>query len=558
MILSVTKKSVCLWPSLIAQLDGLEDFKFSRPFDSPDVRITGHQLSTLSRNLKSLELEVASGICSFHDLCNSHPSHFHNLKTLSFVDWSDVGLIEFEIPPTLTFLNVQALYLALPISQLPPALTRLKCSVNTLQNGDSKFPDNLTSVTVTARNWLVPLEALPSHLEHLEIHDDSRGVNIDNWSGLARLKNLKFLECPVNGLFDVEKALMIPRSVESLKLPHIKNDPTAEWSIGILKALPQNIRQLDGIWPDKITAAIAQSMPRTLSRISNLRVLPEAVSFLPDACHEFELLPNGEDPHSLISAFPSKLSSLYLTRLSPSLAEKFPTHLKSIVILSTDEMLSTEVLQNLPRNLTSLQQFASFPEHSDLDQVFKALPPSLIELAVPPARMFNLLAPSSSSRYLPRTLKTIEMGCLDFSNSNMAEWILGLPKTLECMKIWINRPQQGAFTSFKHLTSLTRLQIAVRDKPEGGWARHLDFPSLPRSLTFLRIFSGPHAGDSDISDETLMGAPPLLTTIQLPASPLLTKECLVHLPKVSDFTAGIDWSPPAWFKIALKERSATS
>ena len=142
--------------------------------------------------------------------------------------------------------------------------------------------------------------------------------------------------------------------------------------------------------------------------------------------------------------------------------------------------------------------------------------------------------PPEASLQLPRDMRQLELGCLDFSRSDFPAWVTGLPSGLTSLHLHVKHIQSDLYFSLGTLPALLFLTITVVEPPlDGGWARHLDFPSLPRSLTKFKLL---HRTDvpvpSDITSDTFIGAPRHLRTIHIPDSPLLSVDCLVHLPSL--------------------------
>jgi hypothetical protein len=363
----------------------------------------------------------------------------------------------------------------------------------------------------------------------------------------AGLPSLRTLDICIKDAFTPEEAQMIPRSVEEINLDK-RLVGTEEWCIKMLKALPPNLRSLSGIWSDVITPTLAQCMPRTLESVMAARVMPEAIKYLPENVTDFRISSTGD--LQSISAFPAKLRSLTVPKLPHSLVEKLPEQLTDLTI-DDETTLNEEIARKLPRHLTSLASFALNPL-ADIEATFAALPPSLTMLLASvttfiTSRIIPRPTPAISSQHLSRNMKKLFLGCLDFSEGAMAEWVLGLPTCLEELHLVVNHLQKGSFASFGKLSSLQRLSISTLNTPEGGWAAHLDLGSLPRELLVLKLTdSSPGFNEADINNNCLIGAPPSIIEIALPKSLRLNKGCLVHLPNVKRFYFPV-YGPPKWF-----------
>jgi hypothetical protein len=187
-----------------------------------------------------------------------------------------------------------------------------------------------------------------------------------------------------------------------------------------------------------------------------------------------------------------------------------------------------------------------------LESFYSSLPLTLTELEYGSTEDLFLFLSSSSSLHLPRGLKSLQiLKEIEFSLCNMAEWILGLPETLTSLEFNVNPPpSRSAFSAFGALINLKKLLIEI-PKPPASWAKRIDFRSLPRSLTQFELNDAPYGSidelDSDITNDVLIGAPRSLRSLLLPASSLLSQECLVHLPNLASFEEP-EGHTPTWFK----------
>jgi hypothetical protein len=340
-----------------------------------------------------------------------------------------------------------------------------------------------------------------------------------------------------------EKAQMIPRSVERLTLGFVRGFLTDESCIELLKALPKNLKTLEGLFPEEITSAIAQSLPKTLETVGKI-VSCDAVAFLPDTIVEMEV---DSSDFQVVSSFPSKLSHLKIASITPWTVAKLPAHLQSLQVQSID--LSPGLLSSLPKNLTQLDTGRLLDPKQPIELLFKALPRTLTSFQANKFqdRVGPVPTPSNSSLFLPSGMKTLDLGNLDFSMSDMSVWIRGLPVTLTSLGITITQLQKGHFTSLGALSALQELSLLSLASPSDGWAHCLDFRSLPSNLTTCHISdSTVNFKDSDINNDTLIGAPLHLTSLNLPPSPLLTKAVIAHLPNLDEITFGVIYEYPPW------------
>jgi hypothetical protein len=101
----------------------------------------------LSRNLKKLDFDCPNPIEALAQLHVTNKGHFQNLETLRIHSKSHINTLEFDLPSTLTDLEMFGegeegeMELSLPLSSLPPCLTRLSRKLKRFEfSGDAKFP----------------------------------------------------------------------------------------------------------------------------------------------------------------------------------------------------------------------------------------------------------------------------------------------------------------------------------------------------------------------------------------------------------------------------------
>jgi hypothetical protein len=309
------------------------------------------------------------------------------------------------------------------------------------------------------------------------------------------------------------------------------------------------LKQLTGVVPRTITIPIAKLLPPGLETIEHGDLSSAAVACLPDKVTSLTLALFTGD----ISAVPANLRHLTIYLPSESILNVLPSQLETLRIGEIGNRLSCEQLARLPRSLTLFSIWLiKVPFTDDLEAFFKALPPNLTSFSACPninhPELIPISVPSHSSHLLPRSMTILEIGCLNFSDGDMAAWILGLPPKLRFLKLAVNSLTSGDFSSLHTLSSLNSLMVRVLEPMEQkSWAKCLDVRNLPRSLAqflldSLRVYSEP----SDITDDWFRGAPPLLDYVTIPYSPLVTQSCLAHLPNVNWFRCGIRGSNPPW------------
>jgi hypothetical protein len=559
--------SACSWRSHVHQLDGLESFSLTRPRISTIGCLTGLHLTSLSRNLKKLELSGVLSLDALNELDSKSPGHFLHLETLHISGCIDIGCLKFQIPETVTDLKLfpsKAPFGELSLSTLPRNLIRLWCRADDLKTAGSRFPESLRSIKIGIIQTLEIFHLVPLDIEEIILERGSSILcpTLDDWTAISRLTYLKRLSFEVGGFLQREHAELIPRSVEDLYLKNAWGFTTSARTVEFMQALPKNLKKLGGVWPSRdIVQEVAQNMPRTLEVAYDSRIIPDGIAKLPDKFTRLEI-PITADL-LLVSSFPSNLRFLKVANLPIALLKLLPDGLETLESSNTRLVITTELAKALPKGLTSLEIKSAFnpiPSDCDLELLFEALPPrltSLISSADPVQSRAEKIVCSSttakSSLLLPRSLYKIHIGYLDFVDDQAAEWILGLPTRLTSLEIMVLRLQNGMLSSFASLAQLENLAVHVANAPEGGWAHHVNFGKLPRKLQKLRLMDSQNdkTKNSLLANESLKGSPKYLTDLFLPDSPFLTEKCLVHLPNVEWLCFG-PFRVPDWFSKARK------
>jgi hypothetical protein len=438
-------------------------------------------------------------------------------------------------------------------------------SVALLEEPHSRFPPNLVSLIIMPRwnpstgfSWPKIFHLLPPCIERLKIISDSEMMNLDDWTALSTLTSLKVLSFGMdrNDVFDAEQAQLIPRSVEELNISYRDGDGMSpEWLVRVLQALPKTLRIMEGFWidDDHLTREIAQNLPRTLEKAESVAFPLEFVNFLPDSLTTLRI---GEIGFAPKLKFPLNLRKLSIVELPLEMIEKLPKHLESLEMFEGPAIEGKFYLEQLPRSLTKFSSWQSGKPIDGVVKMLRYLPPKLTTLEVRPmpnfrGRVHPVSTPTKSSLLVSRSMKTLALGCLDFSNSNMAEWVLGLPDTLTSLDLFIRHLQVGGLSSFGRLSALKELNITVLTPPkkDEGWKEYLQLAFLPSGLLRLSLCSHGHLGTTNITDDTFLGAPTSLTSVTIQFSPYLTEGCLDHLPKLRElaFATYYHRTTPSWF-----------
>jgi hypothetical protein len=423
-------------------------------------------------------------------------------------------------------------------------------SVSLLEEGDQpfRFPPCFKILDFRLQNLNHPnrtfiFRSLPVDTESITtfISLDDYAFGIDDWNALSRLTKLKYLESFVHGPFGANEASLLPKSLETLVFYGIHRTLADDGSnqnlhIEMLNALPPKLTRLGGLWPQKISCAhVIQSLPQSIKILDGWHITPALVNHLPD--HLSDLNVQGT-LLELPCSFPSNLRNLEIPDFHEMIAEKLPNQLESLKIKKYVSFTG-KLIEKIPRSLTLLASiWVNCPIGDDIEHLIMALPPSLKEFRALPndVDIDSVPTPSHSSSLLPRTIEVLEIGMLDFSQSNMAEWILGLPTRLHTLSISVQHIQTGAFAHMRRLNALHNFTLIVRKTPVTGWAKCIDFKSLPRSLTSLVTIDGdPELKASDITNDCFVYAPVGLNSLTIPISPLLTRDCLAHLPNLDQF-----------------------
>jgi hypothetical protein len=560
MVLEWPTFSRCPWPSQVIELAGLQSFSLFNERDAAKNVLSGLQLSTLSRHLEVLNLKSDSSLDAFHDLHSLHPGHFQRLERLSLKFRTRPVNLNFQLllPQTLTDLELFRRSAApkcnIPSpSLLPPSLKSLTLYGVEVELDGHSFPKNLKTFFYLAHSgpsesnslqWALVFRFLPIGIERVTFRSRCGTLaEADRWSSLSKLINLKSLDVSVRGPFSIELAQMLPRSIEELHLAHIYTG-LETWCVDLLKskALPPRIRKMTGVCRG-INTAVAQNLPETLELMGNPQIAPGIIPHLPNNISMVHVSSTGDLGN--ISSFPSNASEILLPHLTHSLAKRLPKGLKSLTIHHSLIGIPLEAFSILPTNLTALDTYWTPNPSTNIEGFLKVLPRTLtcLKLSVVGRTESEIFfpTPSQSSLHLPRCMEILEIGHMDFSGCSMADWILGLPRSLTLLGISVRDLQKDTFPAFGILPSLNTLKIEVENPPEDGWASKLDFKFLPRSLTEIRLKQTPSLQphtmqplhhSSDITNETFRGAPMRLKVLEIPKSPKINRGCLVHLPRI--------------------------
>jgi hypothetical protein len=315
---------------------------------------------------------------------------------------------------------------------------------------------------------------------------------------------------------------------------------------------------LGGFFPLEITPDIVSDLPRNVEMLYCEGVEP--FSFTPDAvvlapenfirvfvqeCSFLEL-------ERMSSPFPPHILHLSVAHLPESLLLKLPAELQTLIIDDEEVKLNADLVSLLPRNLTELHIDSPLYPVDDAKAVFKALPRTLTSLRLLPGPDGDMtedpyLSDTSidSSQFLPPCLKTLEIGDLDINGPDLAQWILGMPKSLTRFSLCVDRLAMNSFGTLGSLTCLEYLSIEFKIYGEYGWSQCIALGDLPRNLTTMNLEED---RKRDLTDEFFTEAPPSLTSMRLPISPLLTKECLSFLPNLEEIHCMDHSSQPSWIR----------
>lgn len=258
----------------------------SRPSDIP---IKSQQISILSRNLRRLDLIIPTAFIVFNELVSGKNFPFPQLETLKLVNTSRNANLKVPLPRTLKKLTLgsEEFHLrCLALSLLPPGITEMECVIDALErpSDGSGFPRELRELKITFKTPVLIFSLLPPGTQKLAISQPGyvwRQEHIGEWEAFSRLRLLYFSFSPFLGRQQLQ---FVPQTLETLivntnESSKVKvKEPQCLDILSPLFELPFKVMQ--GIWPKKITIAIAQAMPRALEEFEG-SVLPEAFHLLP-------------------------------------------------------------------------------------------------------------------------------------------------------------------------------------------------------------------------------------------------------------------------------------
>jgi hypothetical protein len=559
-MLNDLNRSPMVWPSLVCHFKSLERFSLCVHHSKTNVERLTIQLSALSPNLRKLTLQAPFAIEAFNDYVKADPSVFPQLEALTLASTSSKASLEVPIPSTVTELRLGThtnSVTSLPLLLLPTGLITLQSHVDDFIVSDKckKFPLELKELVLALSTPPACLfAALPRSCTKVALRvspssSPFQPISEQEWEALSQLE-LSSLSTITPPSFSAEHALKLPRTLEYL---HLRMTPRPsrikeDWRLSILAAMPQTLKSLSGIWDHRITVALAQAMPRSLAMSFQQTIDLEAIPYLPVNTKTLHL-PRHADL-ALIRSLPAGLENLYAPGLSKSIADSIP-HTLRMFFLNSEVTFTAEMLQMLPRNLQHLGSDHTCLYPIDDWESLKALPPRLASLSlltecteenieeIEPSPI-----PAQSSRWLPRTLNSLSLGCLDIPASEFCEWATGLPTRLTSLQLLLQTLPSAASAVLCFSPVLLILEITVLESPEGGWSQFLT--NLPEQLELLKFSDHGQSKPSDIVTETFKFMPKSIVYLILPKSPKVDKRCLEYLPNLHSLSLGFN-ETPLWF-----------
>ena len=170
---------------------GLQSFSLFSDRRASKSALSSLELSTLSRNLKHLDLDCNSSLEALNLLHLTNPGHFQRLERLTVKFGTSPLDVKFEmLPTTLTHLQLSRIpssnICTIPSSLLPQSLNSIAL-LGVEMNLDAPFPSkNLKSFSCSAHfgssdgnnsRWPLIFQFLPIGIEKIDIKS--------TWGGLA-------------------------------------------------------------------------------------------------------------------------------------------------------------------------------------------------------------------------------------------------------------------------------------------------------------------------------------------------------------------------------------
>jgi hypothetical protein len=556
------KEPSTTWPAVIQNFEGLEILTVYSPYRKDENAITSPNLSACRWNLKSLSMNLPNAFEIINDLMTSSDFSSVQLETLKIASISDIARWDVQLPSSLTVLHVGIFELqlgVLPLSILPAGLIELKCFAQVLEVPEGvRFPPTLRKLDVTLSRHTPILSLLPQCLHTLCLSRSTIDYNMvsdEDWMALSRLELNRAVLPRIRLGYDPDFLQYLPKTIEELIFETRASELTANQCISVLKALAplSSLRVLEGVWPTDMDLSVVQSMPPTLEMKFEELVYGEAVHLLPT---NTKGLVCNEPTFNHIQRLPPHLQHLTVPYITEALARLLPPSLLTLSMTHKEAKLTEALINLLPRKLFSLVTEARCIQPFDRIESLKSLPGNLITLELKtfqdPEAIVAVSTPSESSRFLPPYLENLELGCLDFSSSDMADWCLGLPRSLTSITLLLSTLPADGLSAFQQFKQLHSLDIEVISPPTSGWSQHL--AKLPAQLGFLALRdASPLPNPSNITSKSFQYELPHLNWLLLPESPLLDEECLNLLPELTQLYMG-NYSSPEWAEEALFRR----
>lgn len=523
------------WPNLFTRLTHLTHFTFDVSFSSLNQSIIEALLAPLSRTLRNLRIGCVDAFPALQHLLRQQPDSFQTLEELQLDCASTTHIPEDAAPLWPRFLaslishHSFGIAPLLHLCSLPNSLTSLAGDFYDIRNTQlGTFPEALTSIRLSLQNLTCdPVPLLPAGLKSLNIstrletnfgwtEGAGEKAAMCAWVGrlMAKLpRGLTFLHWPILGLYSRGSLESLPSALETWTGSYIKPH---DWSL--LPSSMTHFSMCDDI-QRPLKKEVVQQIPRGMERLAvTASALPHVKSNSKNGVSVTVVTSIAGLKDEMTSLNMERLDSSITTLsyhcfLTPYLLEILPTHL---VCLSVLNGLESDDMSLLPRTLKRLELMKSTLE----EEQWKHLPPNLEHLTL--ALLPNQLS-SSSSYWLPRTLRSFEANPSYAQKVLPVEWFEGLPPNLCSLILAVS---WNSFSSAPCLPpSLTYLYLFFSNsKSEIAEELHHVLTSLPPLLTSLHIIS-----DNTLSYQTssLEKLPKRLTRFTLP--PALNGPSIAHL-----------------------------
>lgn len=396
-----------------------------------------------------------------------------------------------------------------------------KISSLSLRGGDffvAYMPFDLRSLTLNGSITTKLDHTFPESLTSLSLRDDDESLQPGIFDCIASLPFLETLVLHFPTPLTLQELLQLPKTLTTLKVSVI-----TELSASTLRLLPPNLKTL---------------------HLAGAYVLGENIKFIPRSVTSTNLL--SFIIKKDLASLPPNLQDIGKSSTSVEVASLLPRSITSAVELQftsswtrrnssftpSQRLLRCPGLPNAPETVFPTTMTAlELQEHDCLEDLPAGtccqLPDSIKHLIIRKRAHKKLPLTDDFLVLLPQQLLSLEIAGASISSISFDH----LPATLTLFKLSCDNLPIGASATLP--TTLTKLHLIVDSIDEGFGADLLSH--LPEGLRMLHFEMLGQRVDCQVGNEDVMKLPMRITWVSLPASSLLTSDCVANLPPTVAF-----------------------